>query len=182
MTEEIELLKGKYYLVEERTPDISYELFTGAISGRRPGLVVTRDYPPEVRKRFALPNCTMNWLTHLVGENHINPTALGLLLSRITNFVERNEAAIVILDGVEYLISQNSYDRILHFIHQIRDMIIISEGTMIMPMDSRVVSEKELAFLERNLEVLDSSTMIKGRRFLFELEDGLLKILSENER
>ena len=183
MTEEFELLKGKYYLVEERTPDISYELFTGAVSNGRPGLVITRDYPPEVQKRYALPDCTMSWLTHLVGENHINPTALGLLLSRITNFVERSKSAIVILDGVEYLISQNSYDRILHFIHQIRDMTIISEGTMIMPMDSRVVNEKELAFLERNLEILDSSSVrIKGRRFLFELEDGLLKMLSENER
>lgn len=173
---------GTFYLVEERLPEFSYEIFRTSILKNRPGMVITRDYPPEIRRRFSLDDCEINWLTHLVGENHINPTAIGLLLSRITGFIERTPKAVVLLDGVEYLISQNSYDRVLHFINQIRDMVVISDGTMIMPIDLRVVDEREQALLERNLEVIEPPSKYRARRFTFELEDGLLKVLKETER
>jgi len=176
------LLPGAVYLVEEKTPENSYELFSASVSEGKPGLVITRDYPPDIRRNYSLPDCLIQWLTHLVGENHINPTSLGLLLSRVANFINRNSQAMVLLDGMEYLISQNGYDRILHFIHQVRDMIITGEGTMIMPLDIRVVDNRELALLERNLEIIEQSAKIRGRRFTFELEDGLLKVLKTTER
>lgn len=174
---------GSFYLVEEKKPDYSYELFNDTVSGDIPGLVITRDYPPDVLKKYSLELCNVHWLTHLVGENHINPTALGLLLSRINSFIESNERLVVLLDGVEYLISQNGFERILHFLHQIRDMILTHGGTMIMPLDIRVVDRKERAFLERNLEVIEpEESRMKGRRLHFELDNGLLKVLKEEDR
>lgn len=174
---------GVFYLVEERTPDYSYAMFAKALTEKRPGLVITRDYPQDVFDRYSLPECQIHWLTHIVGENHINPTSLGLLLSRISGFIDRKgKGATIILDGVEYLISQNSYDRILHFVHQIRDIVIVGDGSMILPIDTRVVARKELAFLERNLEIIEPLAKVRGRRLLFELDEGTLKVLRESDR
>lgn len=180
--EDAALIPGTFFLVEERTPEFAYEMFNSSVADGKPGLVITRDLPLDIRRKYSLLDVPMVWLTHLVGNDHINPTSIGLLLSRITSFIDRNQQGIVLLDGVEYLISQNSYDRILQFIHQVRDMVLVGGGTMIMPLDTRVLEEKQLALLERNLEVIMPSTKAAGRRFVFELEDGLLKVMKENAR
>ena len=173
---------GRFFLIEERTPDFSYEMFGNAIAEGRTGLVMTRDFPADVQRRYDIQNTQIYWLTHLVGENHFNPTALGLLLSKITNFLDHNKRSAILLDGIEYLISQNNYERILHFLHQVRDIIIIHMGTLIMPLDTRVLEEKEIALLERNLEVITPPETPSGKKLTFELEDGLLKLLRHTER
>lgn len=173
---------GRFFLIEERSPELSYDTFNNAIMEGKPGLIISRDYPAEISKRYGLPDIPIVWLTHLVGEDYCNPTSLGIILSKITNFLECNSKAVVMLDGIEYLISQNSFDRILHFIHQLRDQVIVREGTMIMPLDARVLDEKQLALLERNLDVIVPPEKFGGRRFTFELEDGQLRVLRANER
>ena len=146
---------GRFLLVEERIPEFSYEVFNNAMADGKTGLIFTRDYPAEVRKKHNLSGTfQMMWLTHLVGENNYNPTSLGLILSKITSFLDYNKQGVIVFDGIEYMISQNSFDRILHFIHQVRDLVILARGTMIMPFDTRVLETKQTALLERNLEVI----------------------------
>jgi hypothetical protein len=174
---------GRFLLVEERIPEFSYELFNNALSEGKPGLVFTRDYPAEIRSRYNLVGSfQMMWLTHLVGENNYNPTSLGLILSKITSFLDYNKHGVIMFDGIEYMISQNSFDRILHFIHQVRDLVILARGTMIMPFDTRILETKQTALLERNLEVIVPPEKPTAKRFTFELEDGLLKLLKTHER
>jgi len=173
---------SRFFLVEEKSPDFSYDMFNNALSEGRPGFLISRDYPAELTKKYGLPDCKIIWLTHLVGENYLNPTSLGIIISIITKFLESCSKATIMLDGIEYLISQNNYERILHFIHQLRDLVIIHDGMMIMPVDARVLDEKQLALLERNLEVLVPPEKYGRRRFTFELEDGLLKVLKSTER
>jgi hypothetical protein len=173
---------GSFFLVEERSPEFTYEMFGEHVAGGKCGFVITRDFPPEVRRKHALPACPILWVTNLVGPDNISPTSIGLLLSRIITFFEKNHPAVVVLDGVEHLISQNSFDRIMQFIHQLRDMVLVSEGTVIMPLDTRILEEKQLALLERDLEVIVPSPRLSGRKFVFELEDGMLKVMNKNVR
>lgn len=177
-----DLTPGLFFLVEEKCPDFCYEVYNRAVSEGKKGLVITRDYPNDLRRRYLLQDEQITWLTHLVGEDRINPTSIGILLSMIARFIEHNRHAIVILDGGEYLISQNSFDRILSFVHQVRDLVIINKGIVLMPIDKRVLEEKQLALLERNLEVVEPATRFSNRQLTFELEDGLLKVLKVSER
>jgi len=174
---------GRFFLIEERTPDFSYEVFNNAMTEGKTGLIFTRDYPDEVKKKYGLEGSfQIMWLTHLVGENNYNPTSLGLILSKITSFLDYCKGGVVVFDGIEYMISQNTFERILHFVHQVRDMVIMAHGTLIMPFDPRVLEVKQTALLERNLEVIVPPEKPAARRFTFELEDGLLKILKTQER
>lgn len=180
--ESASLKSGSFFLVEERSPDFTYEMFGEHVANGKYGFVITRDFPPDVRRKHALPACPTLWVTNLVGPDNISPTSIGLLLSRIITYFEKNHPAVVVLDGVEHLISQNSFDRIMQFIHQLRDMVLVSGGTVIMPLDTRVLEEKQLALLERDLEVIVPSPRLSGRKFVFELEDGMLKVMNENAR
>ena len=145
---------GNVYLVEERRPKVSYELFEHALSSGCAGLVITRDFPKKLLTEKELDSCRVVWLTNLVGEGRINPTAIGILMSQVRAFIESQKRTAIIVDGLEYLVSLNTYDRMLQFMHQLRDMVVTNDCVLIVPVDPRTMSEREIALLERNLEVV----------------------------
>jgi hypothetical protein len=143
---------GNVYLIEERRPKASYELFDQALASGYSGLVVTRDFPKKLLSEKELGTCKVLWLTNLVGEGRINPTAIGILMGQIRNFIENQSRTVVVLDGMEYLVSLNTYDRMLQFMHQLRDIVVTNESIMLVPVDPRTMSQREIAMLERSME------------------------------
>ncbi|UCE45345.1 MAG: DUF835 domain-containing protein [Methanobacteriota archaeon] len=149
-----ELKPGNVYLVEERRPRVSFDMFEHGLSNGNCGMVVTRELPKRVTSERNIGSSRVVWLTNLVGEGRINPTAIGILMSQLRSFIEGNPKTVVIVDGLEYLISLNTYDRMLQFLNQLRDVVMTNESSLILPVDPRTLSERELALLERNLEVV----------------------------
>ncbi len=145
---------GNVYLVEERRPKCSYELLEHALSSGCAGLVLTRDFPKKLLSEKELDSCRIVWLTNLVGDGRVNPTAIGILMSQIRAFIESQKRTAVLIDGLEYLVSLNTYDRMLQFMHQLRDTVVTNDCVLIVPVDPRTMSEREMALLERNLEVV----------------------------
>jgi hypothetical protein len=149
-----ELKPGNVYLVEERRPRLSFEIFEQGLSSGCSGLVVTRELPKRIQNDRNIGGSRIVWLTNLVGDGRINPTAIGILMSQVRSFIEGNQRAVVLIDGLEYLVSLNTYDRMLHFMHQLRDIVITNDAALVVPVDPRTLNERELALLERSLEVV----------------------------
>lgn len=149
-----EVRPGNVYLVEERRPKASFELLEHALSAGYSGMVVTRDFPRKLLAEKDIEGCRVLWLTNLVGEGRINPTAIGILMSQLRAFIEGQKKTAILVDGLEYLVSLNTYDRMLQFMHQLRDLVVTNESILVVPVDPRTMSEREVALLERNLEVI----------------------------
>jgi len=145
---------GNVYLVEERRPRVSYDLFDKALGSGFEGLVVTRDFPKKVAAERGLASSRMLWLTNLVGEGRVNPTAIGILMNHLRTFIEGRPKSVIMLDGLEYLVSLNTYDRMLQFMHQLRDIVATNECILVVPVDPRTMSEREVAMFERSMEVV----------------------------
>ena len=175
---------GNVYLVEERRPKASFELFDQAISSGYSGLVVTRDFPKKILSEKELTGCRILWLTNLPGEGRINPTAVGILMGQIRNFIENQRRTAVVLDGFEYLSSLNTYDRMLQFMHQLRDIVVTNESMMFVPVDPRTLSSRELAMLERSMEpiVPRSEQEAQDEGIMGPQDEGVLKLLDVRPR
>lgn len=145
---------GNVYLIEERRPKAAFELFEQAMSSGHAGMVVTRECPKKLMTDKGLSTCRVVWMTNLVGEGRINPTAIGILMSQVRSFIDGQRKSVVMIDGLEYLITVNTYDRMLQFMHQLRDIVATNESILLVPLDPRTVSERELALLERNMETV----------------------------
>lgn len=154
---------GCAYLVEERRPRQSLELCEKFSSEGSKLLIVSRDPPSQLIARTTLVPTKTIWLTNLVGADRMDPTSIGILMSEIRKFVEQSDhRPIVLIDGLEYLISLNTYDRMLQFVHQLRDMFTMSGAVLIMPIDMRTLNDREQALLERNLNVISSPIAMPG--------------------
>lgn len=175
---------GNVYLVEERRPKASYTLFDQVMASGYPGLVVTRDFPKKLQTETEIGSCKILWLTSLVGEGRINPTAIGILMGQIRSFIEGNQRSAIVLDGLEYLISLNTFERMLQFMHQLRDFVVTNDCIMFVPMDPRTVGQRELALLERSMEPVETKDQGEGQEegILGHGEEGILRILDVGHR
>ena len=70
----------------------------------------------------------------------------------ITKFVHDNQNGVVLLDGIEYLVSNNDFNKVLRMVDQVNDHILQSTSRLILPVDPRAFDQKELALLERSME------------------------------
>ena len=179
-----ELKPGNVYLVEERRPRLSFEIFEQGLSSGCVGLVVTRELPKRIQHDRNIGGSRIVWLTNLVGDGRINPTAIGILMSQVRSFIESNPRTVVLVDGLEYLISLNTYDRMLHFMHQLRDIVITNEAVLVVPVDPRTLNEREMALMERSLEVVvpRTSDMELQDESLMDSQDAEIRLMNAGHR
>ena len=175
---------GYIYLVEERRPKLSYELFDQIMTAGYSGLVVTRDFPKKLLTENELGTCKVLWLTNLIGEGRINPTAIGILMGQIRTFIENQQKSVIIIDGFEYLASTNTYDRMLQFMNQLRDIVVTNDCILFVPLDPRTLNPRELAMLERSMEpIMPKSEADQGfDNMLNPQDEGVLRLLDVHPR
>lgn len=161
----VELIRpeeGMCYVVRERKPFLSYKLFENAITDGAPALCVTRQYPDKIRQSFDIGETRIMWLSHTPGKDHHNPTSIGTLATVISSFIERYEKCVVIIDGLEYLVINNGFQQVLRFVEHINEQVMQSRSTVLVPISPSAFSEKELALLERNVEVIEAPAVSLG--------------------
>ncbi|MEM2891494.1 MAG: DUF835 domain-containing protein [Thermoplasmata archaeon] len=141
--------------MRERKPFLAYKLFEQAISEGNPGLCVTRQFPDKIRETFELRDTRILWLSHTPGQDHHNPTSIGTLATVISSFIERYKKCFVLIDGLEYLVINNGFQQVLRFVEHINEQVMQSRSTVLIPISPNAFSEKELALLERNVEVIE---------------------------
>jgi two-component system cell cycle response regulator len=150
--------RGLCYLVKEKKPELAYQLLKQLLGDSLPGMVITRQYPDRVRADHALaPEVKVLWLSHTPGEDYHNPTAIGTLAKTISRFIEDAKGeAVVLLDGLEYLIVNNGFLQTLMFVEHVNEFVMQRKAIVVIPASPEALEEKELALLERNLEVMES--------------------------
>ena len=156
----LELSRGVCHLVKEKKPDFSFYLFGTLVAAGMPALCVTRQYPDRVRREHSLRDTRIIWLSHTPGDDYHNPTALGVLTKAICKFIEESKGeAVVLIDGLEYIMVNNGFLQTLMFVEQINEFVMQRKAIVILPVSPDALEEKELALLERNLEVVEGPTI-----------------------
>lgn len=151
---------GACYLIKEKKPDISYRLFSMLTHQKYPGVVITRQYPDRVRRERGVEDVRIIWLSHTPGPDYHNPTALGSLAKLISAFVEEHEGVcVILLDGIEYLSVNNGFLQTLMFAEHVNEFVMQRKAVVLIPVSPDALEEKELALLERNVEVVESPVL-----------------------
>lgn len=144
---------GTSYVLKTKDTRKAYETFQELREKHsRAGMVVSRVFPDRLCKRYGLEDTAFLWLSYEKTENSIDPSDLEKLEFLIHDFISSHEGSVVLLDGVEYLILQNSFESALKFLQSLNDRIILNAAALIIPLDPASVEKKELSLLERELD------------------------------
>lgn len=146
--------EGRFVLIEEKKPDKAYSLFINLAARSSASMLMTRAHPDIAREEHKLTDTVIIWLSAQVGTDRLDPSNLSIMQHTITEFLCKKPGAVVMLDGIEYLFSNNPPDRVVRMIQSVRDEVIISKASFLIPLNPETVDIRHLSMFEREFEVM----------------------------
>ena len=135
-------------LVEDESPSATLEFLIPR------GLIVAREYPESIRKNYNIQVTPIIWLTESPGERRVAPTSLAVLTDTIIRFMESNPNSIILLEGIEYLVTFNDFKKVMRSLDSLNETTWITKTRLLIALDSLAFDTKDLALLERDRKVL----------------------------
>ncbi|MDY6964440.1 MAG: PAS domain S-box protein [Halobacteriota archaeon] len=153
---EYELDQGDAYLIDDEASDLGYKIFVDLVKHGKPGLCISRKNSVKVKKRYHLEKTPVIWLT----RNEVSEVAcihpddlFTKLQSTLINFIKEANDSVILLDGLEYLVSQNDFATVLKFVQAINDYLMASTSRLIIPLDSKTLDPRGFHALKKEMEL-----------------------------
>ena len=150
-----EIREGSSCIVKESRFERSLDVFLNLVEGRK-GICITRINPKSIKAILDRPDMQVFWLTSAEkrGEKEygfISPTDLVTLASTILSFISENENSVVLLQGVEYLISQNNFNVILKMIQKVNDSVVLRQSIFLVSLNPSGMDKREYSNLLKEM-------------------------------
>jgi Na+/proline symporter len=151
---ELSLIPGTTYIVEEEKPQKILEIFSELVMHGMEGLCLSRYNPETLSERYNVPEDTVIWLTQKseLGYRTVDPTNFPRLSSMISDFLNKANYPVILLEGMGYLITQSNYETVLRFVQSQRDEIALKNAIMLVHIDPLSLDTKELHRLSSEME------------------------------
>jgi hypothetical protein len=143
---------GSSYLFTDEGVSKAYDAFKRLLAEGRRGLVITRTHPSRLLQSHVM-DCPVMWIAKNVkqasGVLSLEPTRLMKIHSTISDFVKANKGAAVLLDGLEYLITENGFSPVMKAVQLTNEEVAMNGAYFIVPIDPRTLETQQLGYLER---------------------------------
>ncbi|TET90334.1 MAG: DUF835 domain-containing protein [Methanomassiliicoccales archaeon] len=153
---EFKVEEGKAYIITQDGPNRSFGRFIYEMEKGSKGLLFTRTYPSNLEKKYDLTGAKVFWLSRDTEKGGLMPTNLGLITNEVEKFLKEHKDGrrVILLDGLEYLIAQNDFGKVLKLVNYLKDTIGTNRGSLLIPFNLKTVEDKEAAMLTSDLEVV----------------------------
>src|SRR5467141_1671368 len=166
--------RGVCYLLEDETSETDYRLFLRLLPEQEAGFCISRMHPEKVRTRFGPASIRIGWLAEVPGEDHFSANAMASVAKAIQQFIqEHSSSGLVLVDGLEYVILHNGFQpTLLAFVEHLNEFTMGTQAIVLIAFRPQTLDPRELALLERNLQVL-SGKDVKSQLDVEELGEML---------
>jgi hypothetical protein len=147
----VETVPGRSYAVLAEKPHEAFERFVADVRAGTPGLCITRIRPEDAQERYGLKGVPIYWLSRSFGKETLNPTNLGAIVELVRKRTAGKPGSVVLLDGVEYLYTQNDFGKVVKFIQALADVVAEQKAVLLLPLDPQTLDPDRLAVLMRDL-------------------------------
>jgi isoleucyl-tRNA synthetase len=148
---EINLKQSFTYLVLEERSAKSYRMFKQSISEGMPAYCVTRTFPEKIRERYELGSIPILWLSNVAKEEAVRPKDLEKLSLSLEEFLGK-DGGIILLDGIEYLITNNNFITVLKLIQSLRDQVAINSSILLLSINPSTMDLHQINLLKREVD------------------------------
>jgi len=125
-------------------------------NGEFTGLVITRQYPPDLTKDQDLGAIPIYWLTTNLRQDQrtISPSAIPRLNLLMNDFIQTPSEGLAIVDCLEYLITQNSFEAVLRLIQAWNDKIVGTKKRLLLSVDPLTLTIQQLHLIKKECQEL----------------------------
>ncbi len=166
------LESGCAYLIESDNSREAFEILEDYIAHGSRGLCISREYPERLRKTFRLDGAQLVWLSYEGDKgNAREPTNVPLIYNEIKTFLEQSEGAVFLISGLEYLVSQNNFNKILKFVQLLSEATAVTDSIFLLPISPGALNSREVKMLEREFRDIRTDQSTPQRMEMMKLED-----------
>ena len=147
------LTPGLSYLIEEKRPEKFFHIYKALRENGMQGMVISRTNPKILNRTFGLDEKEAVWLTgkEIQGEIRSVLPILEFIMSIYEEFMDSNKNGILVLDGLEYLLTNNKFNSVLRFIRQLVDNVSQTECILMVALSPDALDSTEVTLLEKDL-------------------------------
>jgi hypothetical protein len=154
------LKEGTSYLFTDDGVTRAFNEFRNLLAEGRRGLIITRTHPSRVQQSHAL-DCPIMWIAKSTkassGVMSLEPTRLMKIHSTISDFIKATKGSVVLLDGLEYLITENGFSPVMKAIQLTNEEVAMNGAFLLVPVDPRTLETQQLGYLEREFTLPDEN-------------------------
>jgi len=154
--------KGTIYLVNEKKPLKSFEMFSSITFFNFKGMCIVRTDPEKIKTMYMLDDIPVYWLSKVErvpdgrDSNILDPVNLRRIVDKINEFASEEKNPVILFEGVEYLINLNDFKIIMKVLSDVKDIVVSKDAIIILPFDLSILDEKNASMLEREVTILDA--------------------------
>ncbi len=170
------LLFSKSYLISEETSETAVEIFAGMLRTGHPGLYICRTSDSEITNIFTDVTPTIVILSKEKDKKYLTCSNFEELLTIVKEYVSKEKQSIVLLDRIEYLIINSSFESIIKNIYRLNDMIKKHNCLLLLRINSSLLDKTQMAILKEELQRLPEQQIddVQLEETLFEILDYIL--------
>jgi len=146
---------GYNYLIVDNDHATAFQMFVSLLKNGSTGLSISTTFPDKLRKEHDMQKAEVIWLTDtsVADKKTINPHRLEFEMMRMyAAFVKSNPKSAIILDGFEYLVVENGFDKVFKFIKKINDLSSVNNATLIVPIGTSSLEPDQLGTLKKEFD------------------------------
>jgi hypothetical protein len=114
-----------------------------------------RGHPRALRQRLEQTEAAILWLTDKESKEEATiPPSLERIIVTVQEFMEDSPKAVILLDDVQYLISNNAFEGLARFVRTLVDEVSERDAIFILSIDPEGLKPQERSVIEREMEVV----------------------------
>ncbi|MGD2248385.1 MAG: DUF835 domain-containing protein [Candidatus Methanofastidiosia archaeon] len=149
----VKLEKGHVYLLLESQPKRGFQLVKEHNRIGYSGMVISRLPPEQIRKK-GLKKQKILQFSSASREDSIPPDNVVNILLKMKEFMTSKDNTIILLDGLDYIIIQNTFEDAFNLVQKIAESVTLYKGIVLVTVNPKSVEERELVLLEGEMELL----------------------------
>ncbi len=166
------LLKGNSYLISDKNNKAAIDLFIDLTRLDYKGLFITRANPEMIEGMIH----SMDIQVELLDQNKLggfdNISDLAELTATTRDFSKKHPNAVILLDRVDYLITNFSFEQFVKSLYQINSIVSENKSILLLHLDPSIIDKRQKAFIESELQPLPSQKIDR-----IQIEDEFYDIL-----
>jgi len=150
--EETKLEKGHSYLIEEERPEHCYRMLAAKMREGYGALVLSRSNPSSIKSRLG-DDAQVYWLTeHESKTEDTLPPSLEKIILLMEEFLDEKKESVILLDDLQYLISNAAFDGVIRFIRTLVDQVSERPSIFLLSINPDSMRAQDRSILEREME------------------------------
>ena len=174
------LLGGNSYLVPDKDNKSALYLFIDLTMSGYKGLFITRAALGDIGSMIPSKDIQVVLLKQNRLGGFENIQDLDGLTARIKKFSMDNTDSVILLDRVDYLLTNFSFEQFVKSLYQIDDIISENKSILLVHLDPLLLDTKQMAIIEKELHFIPSQK-IEDVEIGDELYDILKLIYKQNQ-